>query len=75
LLLFWVAGHEGVARELLDFPDVVVKQDVSYLMAYVTVCPPAVVARVVDGNGAAVRQVEGRGGERVGLDSFEVFEA
>ena len=73
--LFGVAGDEGVAGDLLDFPDVVVKQDVGEFVADVAVGASRVVARVVQGDGPAVGQVEGGGGERAGLEPLQFFEA
>ena len=74
--LFGVAGDEGVAGELVDFPDVMVEQDVGEFVAYVAVgASRVVVAGVVDGDGPAVGQVEGGRGERAGLEPLEFFEA
>ena len=73
--LFGVAGDEGVAGDLLDFPDVVVKQDLGEFVADVAVGASRVVARVVQGDGPAVGQVEGGGGERAGLEPLQFFEA
>jgi hypothetical protein len=79
--LFGVAGDERVAGELLDFPDVMIEQDMGEFVAYialgapVAVCVFWVVVRVVDGDGPAVGQVEGGCGERTGLEPLEFFEA
>lgn len=64
-----------MAGDLLDFPDVVVKQDVGEFVADVAVGASRVVARVVQGDGPAVGQVEGGGGERAGLEPLQFFEA
>ena len=73
--LLGVAGDESVAGELLDFPDVVVEQDVGEFVGDVAVGASRVVAGVVDGDGPAVGQVEGGRGERAGLEPLEFFEA
>jgi len=75
LFLLGVAGDEGVARDLLDFPDIVVEQDVGNFVSYVTVGPPRVAARVADGDGTAIRQVKRCRGERAGWVLFKFFEA
>jgi hypothetical protein len=75
LFLLGVARDEGLARELLDFPDVVVEQDVSELVANVAVGASVFAEGVEDGDGPAVGKVEGRCGERPGLDLLELLEA
>lgn len=64
-----------MAGDLLDFPDVVVKQDVGEFVADVAVGASRVVARVVHGDGPAVGQVEGGGAERAGLEPLQFFVA
>lgn len=52
-----------------------VKQDVGEFVADVAVGASRVVARVVQGDGPAVGQVEGGGGERAGLEPLQFFVA
>ena len=45
-LLLWVAGEEGVAADLLQFPDIMVEEDMGDFVGNVTVSPPDLAERV-----------------------------
>nr|WP_259453961.1 hypothetical protein [Streptomyces ginkgonis] len=72
LLLFWVAGEERVPADLLQFANVVAEQNMRQFMGDIALGARRLIAGVVDGHGAATRQVEGGSGERAGLQPLEL---